>query len=475
MKKYSLLILLLSALCSLPAYAQRHVSQERMAEVYEEAKTPYKYGLVVAPSTNDAKIDCPTVFRDGDKWYMTYVIYDGRGAKDGRGYETWLAESDNLLEWRTLGRVLPWRDGMWDANQRAGFPALVDMEWGGSYALQRYKGRAWMSYFGGTGRGYEAIEAPLSIGVAWTKDDPATAHAWESGKKPVLTHDEKDAQWWERLTHYKTMVYWDKDETLGAPFVMYYNAGGVNPETGFKGERIGIALSKNMKKWRRYEGNPVFSHEAQGTITGDAQIVKMGDVYVMFYFSAFNPSRPYKAYNTFACSYDLVTWDDCRARTSSTRPSPTTRCLPIRVTSSSTTEWSITSIVPSTMPNSGASPWPRAARWAVRRCISPSVPRRDAARSWPSTATGRHGSSPRMADGPRNTPSTSPTTGMTTMATASLRTATCMGRRATARSSRFRPSRRANAISFASRGWGRMPPYASTATTWAVTPSDARC
>ena len=181
MKKYSLLILLLSALCSLPAYAQRHVSQERMAEVYEEAKTPYKYGLVVAPSTNDAKIDCPTVFREGDKWYMTYVIYDGRGAKDGRGYETWLAESDNLLEWRTLGRVLPWRDGMWDANQRAGFPALVDMEWGGSYALQRYKGRAWMSYFGGTGRGYEAIEAPLSIGVAWTKDDPATAHAWESG------------------------------------------------------------------------------------------------------------------------------------------------------------------------------------------------------------------------------------------------------------------------------------------------------
>ena len=314
MKKYSLLILLLSALCSLPAYAQRHVSQERMAEVYEEAKTPYKYGLVVAPSTNDAKIDCPTVFREGDKWYMTYVIYDGRGAKDGRGYETWLAESDNLLEWRTLGRVLPWRDGMWDANQRAGFPALVDMEWGGSYALQRYKGRAWMSYFGGTGRGYEAIEAPLSIGVAWTKDDPATAHAWESGKKPVLTHDEKDAQWWERLTHYKTMVYWDKDETLGAPFVMYYNAGGVNPETGFKGERIGIALSKNMKKWRRYEGNPVFSHEAQGTITGDAQIVKMGDVYVMFYFSAFNPSRPYKAYNTFACSYDLVTWDDWQGK-----------------------------------------------------------------------------------------------------------------------------------------------------------------
>lgn len=302
--------MLMTALCCWNVQAQRHVSQERMAEVYEEAKTPYKYGLVVAPTSNHAKIDCPTVFREGDKWYMTYVIYNGKEAKDGRGYETWLAESDNLLEWKTLGRVLSYRDGMWDSNQRAGFPALVDMEWGGSYALQRYKDRVWMSYFGGEGRGYEAIEAPLSIGVAWTEESPAVAHEWETGKKPVMTPGEKKAQWWERLTHYKTMVYWDKDETLGAPFVMYYNAGGINPATNIKGERIGIALSKNMKKWTRYEGNPVFSHEAQGTITGDAQIVKMGDVYVMFYFSAFNPSRPYKAFNTFACSYDLVTWDD---------------------------------------------------------------------------------------------------------------------------------------------------------------------
>lgn len=310
MKRYTLFILLLSLLVAPAARAQRHVSQERMEQVYEEARTPYKYGLVVAPSTNNEKIDCPTVFREGDRWYMTYVVYNGSGAKDGRGYETWLAVSDDLLHWQTLGCILPWRDGAWDANQRAGFPALVDMEWGGSYALQRYKNRAWMSYFGGVGRGYEAIEAPLAIGMAWTADDPARALPWQAGRKPVLSPSDKDAQWWEQLTHYKTMVYWDRAETLGAPFVMYYNAGGVNPATGFKGERIGIALSKNMKKWRRYDGNPVFTHESQGTITGDAQIVRMGDVYVMFYFSAFNPTRPYKAYNTFACSYDLVTWDD---------------------------------------------------------------------------------------------------------------------------------------------------------------------
>jgi len=136
------------------------------------------------------------------------------------------------------------------------------------------------------------------------------SHEWESLDKPILSIHDKDAQWWEKLTQYKSTVYWDKDKTLGAPFVMYYNAGGRHPETDLKGERIGIALSKDMKTWKRYSGNPVFAHEADGTITGDAHIQKMGDVYVMFYFSAFEPSRKYKAFNTFAASYDLVNWTD---------------------------------------------------------------------------------------------------------------------------------------------------------------------
>ena len=106
---------------------QSHVSQQRMAEVYEEARTPYKYGLVVAPTDNNHKIDCPTVFREGDKWYMTYVVYNGKSGKDGRGYETWIAESNDLLQWSTLGRVLAYADTGWDMNQRGGFPALIDM------------------------------------------------------------------------------------------------------------------------------------------------------------------------------------------------------------------------------------------------------------------------------------------------------------------------------------------------------------
>ena len=90
---------------------------------------------------------------------------------------------------------------------------------------------------------------------------------------------------------------------------MFYNAGGKDA-THPKGERIGIALSDDMEHWMRYVGNPVFEHDAEGTITGDAQIQRMGDVFVMYYFSAFNPSRPYNAFNTFAASYDLVHWTD---------------------------------------------------------------------------------------------------------------------------------------------------------------------
>lgn len=305
--------LLLTISCittALSVFAQREVPQERMEQIYEEVKTPYKYGLAVAPADNYHKIDCPTVFRQGDKWLMTYVVYNGKTGTDGRGYETWIAESDNLLEWRTLGRILSYRDGKWDCNQRGGFPALPDMEWGGSYELQTYKGRHWMTYIGGEGTGYEAVKAPLFVGLASTKGDISTAHEWEALDKPILSIHDKDAQWWEKLTQYKSIVYWDKDKTLGAPFVMFYNAGGRHPETDLKGERVGIALSKDMKTWKRYAGNPVFAHEADGTITGDAHIQKMGDVYVMFYFSAFEPSRKYKAFNTFAASYDLVNWTD---------------------------------------------------------------------------------------------------------------------------------------------------------------------
>lgn len=312
-----LVLLSLLVFGSITAFAQK-ISQNVMQKIYDEVKTPYKYGMVVAPEDNYHKIDCPMVYREGNRWFMTYVVYNGKDGTDGRGYETWLATSDDLLQWKTLGRLLCYADKGWDMNQRAGYPALIDWTWNGSYEMAKYKGRHWMSYFGGEGTGYEVIRKPLNMGMASTKGDITQAHPWETSPSPVLSINDKSAQWWEKLTHYKSTVYWDKNKTLGKPFVMFYNAGGINPANQLKAERIGIALSSNMTSWRRLPlrtakrktGNPVFFHEAPGIITGDAQIVKFPHYYVMFYFSAYNPERKYNAYNTFAVSRDLVNWQD---------------------------------------------------------------------------------------------------------------------------------------------------------------------
>ena len=316
-----LLTTLVTLLTVISGFAADIISQQEMQHIYQEVRTPYKYGLVVAPTDNYHKIDCPTVFREGDKWLMTYVVYNGKDGLDGRGYETWLAESNDLLHWTTKGRILSYKDDGWDMNQRGGFPALVDWTWNGSYSISKYKGNYWMTYIGGHGTGYEAVREPLNIGMAWTDADITQAHEWQSSPKPLLSIDDKDVQWWEKMVQYKSTIYSltsspsPKGKGSGLPkelakyrFIMFYNAGGINPDNNLKAERIGIALSNDLKKWKRYDGNPVFANEVGGIITGDAQIAKMGDLFVMFYFKAYDPSRKYNAFNTFAVSRDLLHW-----------------------------------------------------------------------------------------------------------------------------------------------------------------------
>jgi predicted GH43/DUF377 family glycosyl hydrolase len=107
------------------------------------------------------------------------------------------------------------------------------------------------------------------------------------------------------LTQYKSNIIHDKAASLGYPFVMYYNA---KTRSGY--EVIGMAVSKDMQTWLRYGDKPVLDH-GQG-ITGDPQITKIGDVWVMFYFGAFYqpPVGAGKAFDRFACSYDMVHWTD---------------------------------------------------------------------------------------------------------------------------------------------------------------------
>ncbi|TDD97813.1 glycoside hydrolase family protein [Flavobacterium cellulosilyticum] len=320
---------LLIASCA-TKFKKREINDAVMQEIYNEIKTPYKYGLVMVPTDNSYKMDCPSVFRKDGKWFMTYLIYGGRG------YETWLAESDDLLHWKHLGKVMSFSEtpnekdfstdeikkGVldnqnlnktskknelhWDVNQKAGYISLQDPTWGGSYEWEKYDNKYWMSYFGGDSKGYEA--GVLSIGMAYTKDSPTKAHEFERLDKPVLSPKDKDVRWWDNSTMYKNTVIRDKEKSTGHDFIMYYNARGdsLNPAKG--AERIAMAVSNDMIHWERYGNKPLINHHRG--ISGDAYIQRINDTWVMFYFGAFWTGWDQGAFNRFAVSNDLIHWND---------------------------------------------------------------------------------------------------------------------------------------------------------------------
>jgi predicted GH43/DUF377 family glycosyl hydrolase len=268
------------------------VSSQVMEEVYEKVKTPFKYGIVFQHPDTTKMIDSPTIFRENGLWYMTYIVFDGQG------YETWLAHSEDLLQWESKGKILSFTEGTWDANQKAGYPALVNTEWGGNYEVEKFQDRYWMTYLGGSSSGYEA--GTLKVGLASSTSLTEVRH-WTTAHEPLLSPEDGDARWFENKTIYKSYVIRDRDLHTGYPFVMYYNAKGDTAEY----ESIGMAVSEDLKTWKRYGKNPVITKH-QG-ICGDAQIVKMGNLYVMFYFGAFWKAG---AFERFAVSYDLVHWTD---------------------------------------------------------------------------------------------------------------------------------------------------------------------
>jgi predicted GH43/DUF377 family glycosyl hydrolase len=278
-----------------PATKPRFVRGDVMRQVHAELTTPYKHGVVL-PAAEGELLDCPNVFRHGGRWYMMFVAN-----KDKVGYETHLAVSDDLLKWERLGRILPFRKEGWDAWQAGGGIALVDPTWGGTHALGTHEGRHWLSYLGGAKQGYEPD--PLAIGLAHT-DDPAAAREWTRlPGNPVLSPDQPDTRDFEHVTLYKSAIIRDEARTLGAEFVMFYN--GKAPPYGQ--EAIGLALSDDLRNWRRLGHGPVVNNvgATPWAISGDPQLIRMGDLWVMVYFGAFwKPG----AFDTFACSYDLVHW-----------------------------------------------------------------------------------------------------------------------------------------------------------------------
>lgn len=272
---------------------KKEVSQAEMQAVYERLKTPYKYGAIVKFAREAC--DSPVVFRYQNKWYMTFikVDYDSQTS----GYETHLAESENLVDWKYLFPILQRNNnGGWDSRQIAGYPAFIDNGLYGNYEIQKVNGAYHIAYLGGNLDGYEPD--PLYMGQCKTENllDPKL---YKRKEKPVLSPRDPDARKGETLTLYKSNMFIDEAETLGYPFVNAYNAKGEDHR-----ESIFLAVSNDGETWKRYGEKAIISDNGDTFIHGDPQILKLGELYIMLYFVL----RGEKAFNIFACSYDLVHW-----------------------------------------------------------------------------------------------------------------------------------------------------------------------
>lgn len=276
----------------------RLVSDETMQEVYEKIKTPKKLGPVM--KWEDAKTDCPSIFRWKDSWYMFFISILHNC--DISGYETHLAKSSDLKNWEYLGVVLGRNDkGRWDSDQIAGYVTFPNIDFEGDYSLEKVNDHYYISYMGGSGNGYEPD--PLMMGLVRC-DDPTDKSTYFRFEDSVLSPLDPDIRKYEKKTFYKSYLFRDEAMVTGYKYVNAFNA-----KDEYDTERIYLAVSNDGEHWERYGADPIINPHEDGVfnhICGDPQILKMGDLYVMFYFRY---ERGGHAYNTFACSYDLEHWN----------------------------------------------------------------------------------------------------------------------------------------------------------------------
>lgn len=273
------------------------VSNTEMEHIYHLIATPKKLGAVIKWK-NDFT-DSPTIFKRGDTYYMYFIAI----SKDCNisGYETHLAKSKDLLHWDYIGPIFKRNnDNHWDSKQCAGYAAFVDIDFEGSHEIQKVNNSYYISYLAGNSDGYEPD--PLFMGLA-RNDDPTDPDGFRRFPEPILRPDDTDSRIYEQKTLYKSFLFEDKRNVTGYKYVNAYNGKASDDR-----ERIFLAVSNDGEHWERYGDKAVIDLITDcptGRINGDPQIVLIDDIYVMFFFR-YEADKP--AYNTFACSRDLVNW-----------------------------------------------------------------------------------------------------------------------------------------------------------------------
>ncbi len=271
--------------------------------LFEDIKTyltPYKLGKPVLtgsgqPERFDAMaVDCPFVFYHNNCYHMLHVGFDGKG------YQTGLAVSDDLINWESKGAVLKREEHTaWDRVGAAGTWIIKDTNNLSELpTLKKIDGKYWMIYHSYPDEGYE--NGAAQMGLAWTQDE--SLMEWHRLSEPVFSC--KDGADWEKGGLYKACII----EEQGT-YYLFYNAKN-NTYSPWV-EQTGVAFSKDLFNWERYEGNPVMEN-CEGTwesmFCSDPCVLRDGGKWVMMYFGYDGKH----AQDGIAISDDLIHWKKYR-------------------------------------------------------------------------------------------------------------------------------------------------------------------
>ncbi|HEY1661606.1 MAG TPA: hypothetical protein VGI03_04245 [Verrucomicrobiae bacterium] len=241
-------------------------------------------------ATNILGTDIATVFQipGDDKWYMSFVGYDGSG------YQTYIAESTNLVDWGNYQLAMgygPTNEFDQGGVTLGGF-LLQSYDLKAPRLLQRRDGKYWSMYGSYSKRGgYE--QHPIGEGLAMSDDG---LHWQPALTNPVVSLADPDTAQWESNRIYQPWLL----EYRGR-FFDFYNAAYKSHE------QSGVAFSTDLTNWIRYPGNPIIHNRPGGYDAGfcsDPKVYRDGDHWTMFYFGVGHGG----AHIMIAFSRDLVNW-----------------------------------------------------------------------------------------------------------------------------------------------------------------------
>jgi len=256
----------------------------------------YWPGFVIPPRPESAATagivatDVPTVYQiPGDpKWYMSFVGFDGAG------YRSFVAESDDLLNWSNYRLAIGYgSEGDFDFGGRVIGGFLFDSyELRAPRRLRRRDGKFWMAYLGFPRKGGYELR-PGNHGIAVSED----GLSWERNHpEPILSVLDSGCEEWERSCLYLPWLLERNDV-----FLNFYNAARNERE------QTGFAWSGDLIDWTRNPSNPILRNRPDGfdsVFCSDPRVFRAGDHWVMFYFGLNGQG----AHIMVAFSFDLVNW-----------------------------------------------------------------------------------------------------------------------------------------------------------------------